>query len=112
MIIGDKSPDGMIYAGISPETQRSFYVCAQDAPNEMEWGKAMEYAAEKGMILPTLAELGVMYRYRNKIGGFGDKVYWTSMEYNNLVAWLQNFIDGSQYYYSKKYALAVRCARR
>ena len=48
--------------------------------------------------LPTKYELFLMYFQRNSIGGFSSDVfngaYWSSTEYDNLLAWLDDFYVG------------------
>jgi formylglycine-generating enzyme required for sulfatase activity len=90
-----------------------FEVAQYDFPNRMNWKDAKAECAKlgKGWRLPTKDELNVMYKKKNKIGGFANYYYWSSTEYNNNFAWVQNFDDGGQYddYKGNKYDVrAVR----
>lgn len=95
--VGERMPDGTVYAGLSPDTGRPMYALAWDIPLSMTWKQAMEYAANlegsavdgadhpKGTFrLPTRKELTAMLEHRDKIGGFGEKGslasgwYWSS----------------------------------
>src|SRR5436309_1585218 len=44
--VGDKMPDGSVYAGTSPDTNKPMYATQADAPLTMKWKQAMEYAAK------------------------------------------------------------------
>src|SRR4051812_3140058 len=73
--IGDKMPDGTVYAGVSPETVRAMYTTPEDAPLTMKWKVAMEYAAKldahghQDWHVPTKSELNVLFQNRAAIGG-------------------------------------------
>src|SRR5262249_41064456 len=64
---GDKMPDGTIYAGISPDTDKPMYTPPVNAPRRMKWQEASDYA--KGLNahghndwrLPTRGELNVLF---------------------------------------------------
>src|SRR5579872_840919 len=74
--IGDKMPDGTIYAGISPETNKPMYTTPADAPLTMKFNQAQEYAAkldahgQKDWRVPSKAELNVLFNNRVAVGGF------------------------------------------
>src|SRR5947208_742399 len=44
-VIGASIPDGTIYAGISPDSQKPMYAAPADAKLTMKWKQAMDYAA-------------------------------------------------------------------
>jgi hypothetical protein len=56
--------------------------------------------------LPSKDELNLMYQNIGQgnvlglgnVGGFANNYYWSSTEYGNSGAWLQDFYNGSQYY--------------
>jgi hypothetical protein len=89
--IGDKMPDGSIYAGISAVTNKPMYVSSHDqfAPL-MSLSEAMEAAKEKDAHghkdwrLPALVELSVLFNNRAATGVFNATNanqggnYWTS----------------------------------
>ena len=85
--IGDKMPDGTIYAGISPRTGRPMYVLPEEASGTLKWKAAMKYAenldahGHQDWKLPTASELRVLFENRAKIGGFtasgSDPAVWT-----------------------------------
>jgi hypothetical protein len=62
--------------------------------------------------LPSKDELNKLYLNKVAIGGFANVNYWSSSEHDNLTAWSQLFINGSQDYNSAKnntsYVRAVR----
>lgn len=71
--IGDKMPDGTVYAGISPETGKAMYATPADAPLTMKFNAAKDYAqglnAQKAhghedWHVPTKNELNVLFNNR------------------------------------------------
>jgi hypothetical protein len=120
---GDKMPDGTVFAGISPETNKAMYVIPADAPLTMKFNQAKEYAAKlnahghQDWRMPTKAELNVLFNNRAAIGGFDISGsypagwYWSASPYNGWDAWGQRFSDGYQDYDSKVSLSAVRCVR-
>lgn len=115
--------DGAVYAGVSPDAGKAFYVAAQDAPEPMSWRRAHIYASQSNAHglddwrLPTAAELDVMFNNRAAIGNFDESGsfpfgwYWSSSEVDSNGAWSQRFSDGAQYKDGKNLGLAVRCVR-
>ena len=86
--------------------------------NGMDWYQAMStcenltYGGYSDWILPSKEVLNTMYIYKNEIGGFSSKNYWSSTEYSSSYAWYQYFYDGSQDNGHKISTLRVRCVRR
>jgi hypothetical protein len=121
--IGDKMPDGTVFAGISPDTNKSMYATLADAPLTMTFNKATEYAAKldahghQDWHVPTKAELNVLFNNRAAIGGFnvtGSNPagwYWSSSSNYKWFAWVLRFSDGYQYYSGKVNHSSVRCVR-
>src|SRR3990170_7307205 len=97
--IGDKMPDGSIYAGESPDTGKAMYVTAKDAGLTMTFNKAKEYASKldahghKDWRVPTDSELDVLLMNQetgalkgtfNLNASSHDAWYWSSeATYNN-----------------------------
>ena len=123
--IGDKMPDGTIFAGISPDTGKPMYATPEDAPLRMEWQKAMNYAASldahghEDWRLPSRAELNVLFNNQAAIGGFKTleagrrtSLYWSSTERGTQDAWFRCF--GGRLRpasYIKYMMINVRCIR-
>jgi hypothetical protein len=124
---GDVMPDGTIYAGISPDTRKPFYVAATDAPANPDFIMAFNKAsacAEKltahgydDWRLPTKAELDLLFRNREKgalkgtfnlTGSEDAGWYWSSTRGPSGGAWGQRFSDGIQ----DDYGTSVRCVRQ
>ena len=100
-----------------PIRLQKFEVAQYDFIEEMTWEKAKAKCAKlgKGWRLPTKDELNVMYKNKDKIGGFAKDDYWSSTDDEDNGAWKQNFINGSQYgstnYANPKYFSLVRAVR-
>lgn len=122
--IGDRMPDGTIHAGVSPDTGRVMYTTPADAPLVCTFNQAQDYAlnldahGHKDWRAPTSAELNVLFRNRDAIGGFDESGsfpggwYWSSSQYDYNTAWGQLFSDGQQFYLNLKYLeSALRCVR-
>jgi len=121
--IGDKMPDGTVYAGLSPETNQPMYTTPADAPLTMKFNKARKYAAKldahrhRDWRVPTKAELDVLFNNRAAIGGFDlsglapTGWYWSSGRGVIVGAWAQRFGTGFQYSLTRGDALSLRCVR-
>ena len=121
--IGDKMPDGTVYAGLSPDTNKPMYTTPADAPLTYNFNQAQKYAAKldahghTDWRVPTKGELNVLFQNRDAIGGFdiyGSQPagwYWSSSQVNNFVAWDQRFSDGDQGIDLKRDGSSLRCVR-
>jgi len=121
--IGDKMPDGTIFAGISPDTNKPMYASPDDATLTMTFNDAQKNAAKlyvhghQDWRLPTKAELNVLFNNRAAIGGFDLSGqpragwYWSASPYSGWGAWCQRLSDGAQSYDYKFSHLSVRPVR-
>jgi len=121
--IGDQMPDGTIYAGISPVTNKPMYAPSSDAPLTYTFNEAKAYAKKldedghQDWRVPTRAELNVLFNNRAAIGGFdvtgSDPAgwYWSASPNLTWHAWGQRFSDGYQLILNKFHHSAVRCVR-
>lgn len=121
--IGDKMPDGIIYAGTSPDAGKPMYVMPADASLTMKWKEAMNYAAKldahghQDWRLPTKGELKALFNNRAAIGGFNltgllpEGWYWSASKNHLWLAWClcQSFSDGRQFNDYKFNRSSVRC---
>jgi hypothetical protein len=81
---------------------------------EMDWDEAVKACADlgDGWRLPTRDELNVLYKNKDKIGGFTNYYgYWSSTEHGIDAVWRHFFDDGNQYGGSKSVAGSVRAVR-
>jgi hypothetical protein len=120
--IGDKMPDGTIFAGISPDTNKPMYATPADALT-MTFNEAKEYAAKldahghQDWRVPTKAELNVLFNNRAAIGGFDGNapgsggMYYSSSPNEVWSIWGQHFGSGDQQAYDKTYHSSVRAVR-
>lgn len=120
--VGQRMPDGSIYAGISPDTGKPFFAAPADAPLTYTFNQARDYATafdahgHKDWRVPTRSELNVLFENRAAIGGF--KVsgsypagwYWSSSRYDPDT-WAQRFSDGDQRLNYRCLASSLRCVR-
>jgi hypothetical protein len=122
--IGDRMPDGTVYAGISPDTNKPMFTTPADAPLRMGWKKAMRYAANRDAYghndwrVPTISELNMIFNNRAVIGGFnltGSSSagwYWSSTKFGRWGAWDQRFSNGEQIAdVLRPIPASVRCVR-
>jgi hypothetical protein len=121
--VGDKMPDGTVFAGISPDTNKPMYATPADAPLTMKFNEAKEYATKldahghKDWRVPTKAELNVLFNNRAAIGGFDISCsypsgrYWSSSQNYKWYAWGQRFSDGLQADINKTLHSSVRPVR-
>ena len=83
-------------------------------------GVAANYAWPNGQsdgFLPNKEELNDMYSNIGQgaaggnVGGFANRYYWSSSEYDSFDAWFQNFYIGTQYGTNKNVTTRVRAVR-
>src|SRR5690348_11659433 len=106
--VGQRMPDGTIFAGISPDTNRPMYTTPADARLVLQWDAAMDRAAKldahghQDWRVPTKNELNVLFANQAAIGGFDERGvypavgYWSSTEESPDLAWAERFSDGDQ----------------
>ncbi len=122
--IGDKMPDGTIFAGISPDTDKPMYAASADASLTMSFNEAKDYAqglniqkayGHKDWRVPTTKELSELFNNSSAIGGFNKTFsggwYWSASTYYAEQGEVQRFADGFQSHYNKGVRSAVRCVR-
>ena len=86
----------------------------KDCSNAAAALAARSYGPE--WFLPSAKELNEMYDNKaalDAVAGFTafSSVYWSSTEYNNELAWGQNFGNGFQFNFNKSYSNDVRAVR-
>jgi hypothetical protein len=121
--IGDKMPDGTIYVGISPDTNKQMYTPPADAPLTYTFNEAKKHAKKlrahghQDWRVPSKDELNVLFNNRAQITGFDLSGsypagwYWTASQYGPWDAWGQHFTDGSHDVSSKDTSASLRCVR-
>ena len=121
--VGDRVPDGTIYAGTSPETDKALHTTPVDAPRAYNWDSGSQYCADlqahghHDWRVPTKGELNVLFQNRDAIGGFNISGsypavwYWSSSPFDYDSAWDQRFSDGSQGINLKRDSSSLRCVR-
>jgi len=125
-VIGNTMPDGTVYAGISPDTNKPMYATSADAPLTYTFNQAQKYAEKldvhghKDWRAPTKGELNVLFQNRAAIGGFNETGsrpggwYWSSSQDYNFYQWAQRFSDGFRDFYCKLNLFSdssLRCVR-
>lgn len=102
--VGERMPDGTIYAGISPDTCKAIYTTAEKEPLIMTWndavayGSAIEIHGHKDWRLPKTSELAVLFQNRGYLPGFNPGeglfggLHWSSTvnRFNPNYAMVQN----------------------
>jgi hypothetical protein len=126
--VGDRMPDGTIYAGVSPDSGKRLFAAAADAPRLMAFKDANHYAqtlevhGHKDWRLPTREELTNLFNNRAEIGGFTTKPgsgnarwYWSCTEEPRNApsgAWAIDFKDGDGFWYRKDtFSISSRVVR-
>ena len=121
--IGAQMPDGSVYAGVSPDTNKAMFVTPADAPLTYTFNEAQKYASQldanghQDWRVPTKAELNVLFNNRAAIGGFdisgSNSAGWycSSSQYGTYSAWDQRFSDGAQTNFHKDDPSSLRPVR-
>jgi Protein of unknown function (DUF1566) len=128
--IGDRTADGTIYAGISPNTYQPMYVTPEDAPETYTFKEATRYAKKldahghKDWRIPSERELTVLFNNRGAIGAFNSSGlysglyknapgwYWSSSQNINKTVHMRIFSNGARYqWYPPDFKASLRCVR-
>tara|TARA_B110000240_G_C13043633_1_gene260236 strand:+ start:34 stop:387 length:354 start_codon:yes stop_codon:yes gene_type:complete len=80
---------------------------------EMKWEEAKKACKNlgDGWRLPSKDELNLLYKNKEKIGGFLYSYYWSSTENEFYTAWFQYFPNGGQDHFFKASIYGVRAVR-
>jgi hypothetical protein len=77
----------------------SILIAQNDFPKSKSWANAKKACSDlgEGWRLPTKDELNILYKNKERIGGFiSNRVYWSSTEDEKGSAWFQVFLSGFQ----------------
>lgn len=61
--------------------------------------------------LPSQGELYKLFINQVAVGGFANSYYWSSTEWDNVLAWTQHFPDGNVYRRNRPFTFSVRAVR-
>ena len=90
-------------------------VAKEDFPSTMNWADARKACEDlgNGWRLPNKDEQLAMYKQLHKEGkgDFEEVVYWSSSEWNAIIAWNFRFGDGVAYGSGKNDTMRVRAVR-
>ena len=91
----------------------SIEIAQYNFPEKMNWHEANKACKElgHGWVLPTKKRLNILFKNKDKIGGFMYVTYWSSTQYGFDRARCQNFITGYQGIGYIKYSAYVRAVR-
>lgn len=113
---GEVNKDGFVYIGTLRDVQ--LWIDKFDAPKQMTYDEAQEYAEDNKCHIPTIDQLTFTYLYKDKVndaikaaGGEpfkDDDYYWSSSEYVSTVSWILSMGYGYRFYDRKKYGYYVR----
>ena len=125
--IGDRMPDGSIYAGISPSRGTKLFAAAANAPRPMTFQDAERYARNLDVHghtdwrLPARKELRQLFESRTAIGGFAtphgsrDALwYWSHTEVQDIPSyvWVVDFREGhTEWVHKKNDSISSRAVR-
>ena len=124
--IGTVMEDGMVYAGISPDTNKAMYVMPADEFLKMNFNEAAAHAEHISQLsgkpyrLPSEAELDVLFNNRAAIGGFNADGpnnhhpcwHWSSSAGGiDSLARVRRFDNGGRSSDTKVHEISVRLVR-
>ena len=126
--IGSIQNDGTVFAGISPNTQKSMYTTGTDAPGIYMFAEAQAYCStltedgHKDWRDPSKDELDLLWGNRdegmlrgtfNQTGSDPSGWYMSSSPNDDFSGWAQRFSDGLQgkYYVGRYGGSSLRCVR-
>lgn len=96
----------------NPIKLENLELAQNDLPEAMVWQEANDFLNQIEGIwrIPTKEELNTLFTNKDKINGFADEFYWSSIE-GNYGCWRQHFKDGRQFDTSKKVKCLIRAVR-
>lgn len=113
---GDVNKAGFVYVGTFKDVQ--LWINKFDAPEQMTFDEAKEYAKNNKCHIPTIEQLVFTHLYKDEVntaleaaGGEPlkeDDWYWSSSECNSDVSWLLNMNSGYRGNYYKTSNFYVR----
>lgn len=121
--IGQRMPDGTVYAGISPDTGKPMFTTPHDTGLYGDWINALDDAAKlntygcRDWRVPSKGELRRLFAHRAAIGNFdesGDHTngwYWSCSEGCTRGAAVLRFSDGKDGYNYQNHPATLRCVR-
>jgi hypothetical protein len=98
--IGDRTSDGTVYAGISPETNAPLFTIGEEVPSALSWHAAAEFAeglrdvkGRKGFQLPTPSEASVVWNNFMSAGSRkGYQAEELSAHWTSVAGWNTNHL--------------------
>lgn len=83
----------------TPRIIGNLEIAQRDFQLAMSWEDAKNacHGLGKGWRLPTKEELNTMYKFKEKIGGFSNELYWSVTEKGTDLIWVQGFKFGNQF---------------
>ena len=108
----DERYAGIIIGSATGQPTHRLILIPQQPEASLTWDEAIAWAASISAELPTRQESTLLYA--NLKPAFESDWYWTNEQHAGLAsyAWLQNFGNGTQYYYGKGCKGRVRAVRR
>ena len=99
------------YVGIllGKNGQPDHHVALLDGEYKLNWNDAMKKAKELGYVLPCRRTQSLLFA--NAKEQFADDWYYSSEQYSEDGAWIQDFYYGDQFSGSKGYELRCRFVR-
>lgn len=118
LAIGQRLPEGSVYAGINPFNGAPLFTMGYDFNAPGSWGEAIhrcsraEKHGKNDWRLPSQDELNVLFENRLLIGGFNlTAAYWCSVPTYLHIHWCQWFDSGDQTTRNAHSQLCVRAVR-
>jgi len=116
-MIGERMPDGTVFAGISPDTGEAMYTTPADAPLTYTFSQAWQYASRldahghHDWRPPRPGELNELFRNRAAIGGFDESGSYWGREQTFFMAAAQDFGNGDSGCHFDWDHSSLRCVR-
>ncbi len=103
--------EGEIYAGtiINPDGTGKHTFLLPGDNDDADWQTQMDWAASIGGELPDRVQQAMLYKHLPEL--FQKDWYWSSEQRGSGSAWVQDFYDGSQDWYSTFFKCRARAVR-
>lgn len=117
LIVGAELDGGIIF-NLTEDGQHGLIASTHDLSGTADWDEAIQYCLDyegngfKDWYLPSIEELDLLFKQKDKVGIFERFCYWSATEYAEHFGWFQHFLSGAQDNDFKDNTCYVRAIRK
>lgn len=102
-LAGDQMENGLVYCGVSPQTNRALYTLKTQFDGRLSWKDAQRYTSRIRLLnywdwrVPTMDEMRVLHEVKERIGEVSNELYWSSAPHYYNCKWAMNLRTGEKH---------------